>query len=276
MKKMKLILTTVLLTTCWSLMAQEDLNEKLVVPLSDPGAPGELEVNQINGDIYVEGYDGQEVIIDATFRSNSKNKEKGKDKSAPPGMKRIASNPVKISARENDNEVSVQTESWKSRTDLKIKVPTNFDLHLHTIHGVIDVKSINGTLEISGVNGGISLDEISGSVVCNTVNGEVNVRFVEIEPDTPMSFVTLNGNVDVTLPATSNVSAKMKSERGEIYTDFDLNMKSGEPQVKRGGDCNDCNYEITINPWVYGEINNGGAEFTFKNMNGDILIRKRS
>ncbi len=256
----------------WKVMAQEGINEKLVVPLSSPGESGKLKVNQINGDIFIEGYDGQDVIIDATFHSNDKQKAK----SAPPGMTRIASNPVKISAKENDNLVDVHTESWKSRTDLKIKVPANFDLHLHTIHGVIDVQSVQGDMEVSGVNGGIRLDEISGSVVCNTVNGEVNVRFVQIDTDKPMSFVTLNGNVDVTLPTSAKFSAKMKSERGEIYTDFDLNLKSGEPQVKRGGDCDDCNYEISINPWVFGEVNNGGAEFTFKNMNGDILLRKRS
>lgn len=273
---MKKVFILYFLIGSWVAMAQEGINEQLVVPLSSPGETGELKVNQINGDIYVEGYDGQEVIIDATFRSNNEEKEREKDRSAPPGMKRISSNPVKITAKEDNNVVNVNTQSWKRRTDLKIKVPSNFDLHLHTIHGVIDVTSVQGTLEVSGVNGGIKLDEISGTVVCNTVNGEVNVRFVKIDSDTPMSFVTLNGNVDVTLPGSANVSTKMKSDQGEIYTDFDMEMKSGKPQVKRGRDCDDCNYEISINPWVFGEINNGGPEFTFKNMNGDILIRKRS
>lgn len=270
----KALIILVLLST-WAAMAQDGISEKLVVPLSSPGESGKLKVNQINGHIFVEGYDGQDIIIEATFRSNNQEKEREKDKSAPPGMKRIASNPAKITAKENDNIVSVNTESWKKRTDLKIKVPSDFDLHLHTIHGEIDVRSVQGEMEISGVNGGVSLDEISGSVVCNTVNGPVIVRFVNIDADTPMSFVTLNGNVDVTLPGSAGVTAKMKSDQGEIYTDFDMEMKSGNNQVKRGRDCDDCNYEISINSWVFGEINNGGPEFTFKNMNGDILIRKR-
>lgn len=273
---MKKILIISFLIGSLSAMAQDGVNEKLAVPLSSPGERGLLEVNQINGDIYVEGYNGQEVIIEASFQSNNEEEERKRDRSAPPGMKRIASNPAKITAKENDNVVSVNTESWKKRTDLTIKIPSNFDLNLHTIHGVIDVKSVDGAMEISGVNGGLNLDEISGSVVCNTVNGPVNVRFVEMDDDAPMSFVTLNGNVDVTLPASAKVSAKMKSDQGEIYTDFDMEMKSGNNQVKRGRDCDDCNYEITINPWVFGEINSGGPEFTFKNMNGDILIRKRS
>ena len=273
---MKKLFIICFLISSWRAVAQHGINEKLVVPLSSPGDRGALKVNQINGDIYVEGYNGREVIIEATFQSGNENDEREKDRSAPPGMKRIASNPAKITAKEKDNIVSVNTESWKKRIDLSIKIPANFDLHLHTIHGEINVRSVEGSMEISGVNGGVSLDEISGSVVCNTVNGSVNVRFVKMDEDTPMSFVTLNGNVDVTLPASAKVSAKMKSDQGEIYTDFDMEMKSGNNQVKRGRDCNDCNYEITVNPWVFGEINNGGPEFTFKNMNGDILIRKRS
>lgn len=273
---MRKVLILFVLLSSWAVSAQDGISEKLVVPLSSPGQSGELKVNQINGHIYVEGYDGQEVIVEATFQSNNQEKEREKDRSAPPGMKRIASNPAKITAKESDNVVSVNTESWKKRTDLNIKVPSDFDLHLHTIHGEIDVRSVQGAMEISGVNGGVSLDEISGSVVCNTVNGAVNVRFVEIDDDTPMSFVTLNGNVDVTLPGSASVTAKMKSDQGEIYTDFDMAMQSGKNQVKRGGDCDDCNYEISINSWVFGDINQGGPEFTFKNMNGDILIRKRN
>ncbi len=274
---MRKVLILLVLISSWVSNAQDGgISEKLVVPLSSPGEAGKLKVSQINGDIFVEGYSGQEIIIEATFRSNNQEKEREKDKSAPPGMKRIASNPAKITAKENGNVVSVNTESWKKWTDLKIKVPSNFDLDLHTIHGEIDVRSIQGAMEISGVNGGVNLDEISGSAICNTVNGPVNVRFVEIDTDTPMSFVTLNGNVDVTLPGSASVTAKMKSDQGEIYTDFDMEMKSGNNQVKRGRDCDDCNYEISINSWVFGNINSGGPEFTFKNMNGDILIRKRN
>lgn len=252
------------------LFAQNVFSEQVVVPLSSPGERGRLEVNQINGSISVEGYDGKEVIINAV---TSKKEEDRKGKNPPPGMKRIASNPVELRATEDHNEVNVNTESWKRRMDLTIKVPTNFDLQLHVVHGEIEVSNIEGEMEISGVNGGIELDQISGSVVCNTVNGEVNARFVEITDGVPMSFVTLNGNVDVTLPAKAKVLTKMRSERGEIYSDFDMDMTTSKPKITRGEDC-DCEYEVSINSWVYGTINGGTSEFTFKNMNGDILIRK--
>ncbi len=253
----------------------QGLEREIVVPLSDPGERGKLDVNQVNGSITVDGYGGSEVIIKAIYKDY---KEKDKDKNKrnpPPGMKRIASTPAQIRAREEDNHVEVETESWKRKMDLEIKVPENFDLHLHTVHGDILVNNVDGEMEISGVNGKINIDELQGSAVCNTVNGDVVVRFTDVEERTPMSFVTLNGNVDVTLPSKAQVLAKMKSDRGEIYSDFDMEIVVKDAEVRRGNDC-DCEYEVSLNSWTYGEINGGNTEFTFKNMNGDILIRKGS
>ena len=253
----------------------QGLEREIVVPLSDPGERGKLEVNQVNGGIVVNGYGGTEVIIKAIYKEY-KEKDKAKSKrNPPPGMKRIASTPAQIRAREEDNYVEVETESWKRRMDLEIKVPENFDLHLHTVHGDILINNVEGEMEVSGVNGRISIEELQGSAVCNTVNGNVVVRFKELEERTPMSFVTLNGDVDVTLPASAKVLAKMKSDRGEIYSDFDMEVIVKDAEVRRGNDC-DCEYEVSLNSWTYGEINGGSTEFTFKNMNGDILIRKGS
>ena len=126
-------------------------------------------------------------------------------------------------------------------------------------------------MEVSNVNGPITFTDVSGSVLCNTVNGDIIANFKKVTANEPMAFVTLNGNVDVTFPSGIKASAKMKSDRGEIYTDFDMTMTKSKPEPRSSGK----KYEISINSWVYGDINGGGPEYTFKNMNGDILIRKK-
>ena len=88
-----------------------------------------------------------------------------------------------------------------------------------------------------------------------------------------MSFVTLNGDVDVTLPSIAKITAKMKSDRGDIYSDFDMETEVTREEIKKGDDC-DCEYEVSINSFVVGKINGGGPDYTFKNMSGDIIIRK--
>jgi len=273
---MKNIITITFLicsTTVWG----QDFNEKLVVPLSKPGSPGKLEVGQIRGDITIEAYDGSEVIIEATAGStgdsdcDSCDDDNDRRNSPPPGMKRIASSSVEFEASENNNIVEIETNSWKKPIHLDIKIPANFDLEVSTVHGHIRISGVTGAMEVSGVNGPLTFTDVSGSIICNTVNGEVTATFKEVTPNEPMSFVTLNGDVDVTFPASIKAKAKMKSDRGEIFTDFDMTVDKSQPEVKTndGG-----NYKVSINAWVFGAINGGGPEFTFKNMNGDIIIRK--
>jgi DUF4097 and DUF4098 domain-containing protein YvlB len=115
---------------------------------------------------------------------------------------------------------------------------------------------------------------VSGSAVANTVNGDIKATFNRISSNKPMAFSNLNGDIDITLPANAKVSTKMKSEWGEIFTDFDMNINS-----KRGNDSgvnvDSGTYKVSVNNWIYGDINGGGPEYLFKSMRGDIYIRKK-
>lgn len=271
---MKNIITVFILlasTVVWS----QDFNEKLVVPLSNPDTRGKLEVGQVRGDINIEVYDGKDVIIEASASEDKNDDCHGCDdenRNVPAGMKRIASSSVEFSASENNNRVKIETNSWKKGINLDIKIPANFDLKVSTVHGKIDVKGVNGQMEVSTVHGPLTFTDVSGSIVCNTVHGDVITNFKKVTPNEPMSFVTLHGNVDVTFPSNIKATTKMKSDRGEIFTDFEMTVDKSKPETKssdKGG------YKVSINSWVYGAINGGGPEYTMKNMHGDIIIRKK-
>lgn len=273
MKKL-IAISIVLFTTC-TVLAQEKFSEQVTIPLSKPGAPSRIELDHLNGDITVIGYSGNEVLITATAAGSSsldwgcEDCDESKS-TVPPGMKRVNANPMELRARETNNVVEIESDSWKRRMNIEIKAPNNCDLNLSTVHGAISVTNVTGSMEISGVNGGISLENVSGSVVANSVNGDVKAIFKGLVEGQPMSFVTLNGDVDVTLPANTKATTKLRSERGEIYTDFDMALERSKTNVKKDNG----EYEVSINSWVYGKINGGGPEFTFKNMNGSIIVRK--
>jgi DUF4097 and DUF4098 domain-containing protein YvlB len=108
--------------------------------------------------------------------------------------------------------------------------------------------------------------------VANTVNGKVEVTFKTIDPKAPMAFSTLNGNVDVTFPASLKANVKLKSDRGDIYTDFDVVTEQHKPNVSRSGGSG--MISLKIEDWVYGKIDGGGPEIMMKNMNGNIYIQK--
>ena len=258
-----------------SVVAQ-DFNERIALPLSNPSERGKLEVGLIRGDLTVESYNGDEVIIKAFAKTGSKDDdckdcESERRKDIPAGMKRISSSPVQLSATEKNNVIEIETNSWKKPINLVIKVPSKFDLDISTVHGKIVVSGVDGTHEISAVNGPLKFVDMRGSVVSNTVNGDIIAEFKRVNADEPMQFVTLNGDVDVTFPSSIKAKAKMRSEQGEIFTDFEMSVDRSAPQVKSS----EKKYEVSINSWVYGEINGGGPEYTFKNMRGDIIIRKK-
>ena len=256
--------------------AQDDQKEQLVVPLSSPGKVGSLEVGLLNGSIRIIGYEGKEVVIDAIARlSKRKNKEEdSEEKPASGGMRRISSgNSFQLSAEERNNRVQVNSDSWKSSVDLTIRVPRQFSLKLSTVNnGDIEVENVSGQIEVNNVNGNIELRNVSGSAVANTVNGKLIAAFREVSPDAPMAFTTLNGPVDVTFPGSVKLSPRMKSERGEIFSDFDMTLEKSQPKVDRSSKSGV--YRVSIEDWVSGKINGGGPQVLMKNMNGNIYLRK--
>ncbi|MCX6214269.1 DUF4097 family beta strand repeat-containing protein [Spirosoma sp.] len=256
-------------------IAQNDVKEQLVVPLSDPGKPGSLKVGLINGSIRVIGYSGKDVVIDITSSSKrGRRDDDDRPDQSSNGMKRIVTGmSLDISAEEKNNTVNVHANTIKQTVDLTIKVPQRFSLKVSTINnGTIEVENVSGTLEATNVNGYIHLTNVAGSAVANTVNGNLIATFKSIDSDTPMAFSTLNGNVDVTFPASVKANSKLKSDRGDIYSDFDIDVDKNQPKVSRTNQSG--MYQVKIEDWVYGKINGGGPEVMMKNMNGNIYIRK--
>lgn len=253
------------------LLAQGDLKEQLTVPLSDPGKPGTLKVHLIRGSIRVTGYAGNQVVIDATTKQSDRSE---KPKESVDGMKRISKNgAMDISATEENNVVNVSSKLFNSHMELNIKVPSKFSLNVGTINeGDVLVENVDGVLEITNVNGDIRLNNISGSAVANTVNGLLKVNFKTVDAKSPMAFSTLNGNVDVTLPPTAKFDLKLKSDQGDIYSDFDVDVDKATPQATKTS--KDGMYKVSIEDWVKGKVNGGGSEIMMKNMNGNIYVRK--
>lgn len=267
-KVMGVMIVTLLLTA--QVWAQSGSSEQLVVPLSDAGKPYKLNARLVSGSITVVGYEGKDIVIDA----QSGEERKGRVKEGPNGMKRLIGNSnLDITAEENNNQINIHSVVGKT-IHLNIKVPQNEAmLKLSTVNdGNIIASNVKGTLEITNVNGFIKLNNVSGSVVANTVNGDVTVVFKSIDPKAAMGFSTLNGNVDVTFPATLKANVKLKSDRGDIYTDFDVITSQQKNAVTRSNKAG--MYSLKIDDWVYGKIDGGGPEMLMKNMNGNIYIRK--
>ncbi|MEQ6123394.1 DUF4097 family beta strand repeat-containing protein [Pseudotenacibaculum sp. MALMAid0570] len=268
----KLTIASLLLLVAVNLTAQE---ETIKVPLSDPSKPGKLKLVINSGNITVKGYSGKEVIVKATRREGRKHwrKDKGGDKK---GLKRIAVNGLEFRAEEDDNYVVVDTRYYQA-IDFEVQVPKNFSLKLRTVNnGNIVVENVNGAMDVSNTNGSITLTDVSGSVSADALNKDIKVTFVKVTPNAPMAFSSFNGDIDITFPKDIKAKVKVKSERGEIYTDFDINAKPSDSKIAvRNKSGKGKTYQVKVEKWVVGTINGGGAEILFKNYNGDVIIRSK-
>jgi DUF4097 and DUF4098 domain-containing protein YvlB len=241
--------------------------QRLVVPLSNPGSPASLHASVMSGSISVTAYEGNEIVVVATLETEDGEVER-KD-----GMMRIPNTSVGLSIEEEDNVVEISGDWSQNQTRIEIQVPVNTSLELGTVNGgELEVDGVSGTHTLQNVNGGISATNISGTLIASTTNGDVVVSFISLDANTPMSFTTFNGDVDVTMPGGTAGRFLLDSGRGEILTDFDIALEPVETKVTR--DENERGYKVRVEKQVAGRINGGDTEFRFKTYNGDIIIRK--
>ncbi len=265
-----LIAAAALFVVVQPLSAQSD--NKVTVPLSDPSRPVTLRAHLVSGSITVKGADVKEVVVEAKARGGEESHSSGRAE----GMKRIPMTSTGLNIEAENNNVRVSTDSYQRTIDLTITVPTHTSVSLHTVNdGNILVSGVDGELDIDDVNGEVDLKNIGGSVVAHALNGHVVATFNRIDPQKPMAFSSLNGDIDVTFPADLKANVSMRTDNGEVYSDFDVKVLPNAPQQTvednrgRGG-----KYKVKIDKNVRGTINGGGQEIQFKNFNGNIYIRK--
>lgn len=269
----KLVTLSMLLFLVIDLTAQQEIK----VPLTNPSKEGKLKMNILKGSITIKGYSGKEVIIKGTLRKESKSEHswRKKKKGNREGLKKISNNSLEFSATEYDNEVSIRSSMYRT-TDFEIQVPNNFSLKISTTNkGEIYVENVNGSIDVSNTNGKITLKDVSGSVSADALNKDITVSFVKVTPGASMAFSSLNGDIDVTFPKTIKANVKIKVDRGEVYTDFDLKSQPSKPKVTKKEKNMSRYYEVEVEKWITGAINGGGAEILFKNYNGDVIIRSK-
>jgi hypothetical protein len=203
--------------------------------------------------------------------------EREKKERSHEGMRLVTAALTGLTVEEDNNTVTVETDSWKYAVDLTIQVPYSSSLELSsTSDGKIVVENVNGELEINGGNGSVTLRNVSGNVVVHTMNGDIEAVLSKVSGDKPLSFSNMNGDLDITLPADLRANVKMKSQMGNIYSDFDIVLKQTTQKVEASdlkGEKGQ--YKISFDKGIYGTINGGGQEITLTTFNGDIFIRKR-
>ena len=247
----------VLLVASNNLMAQE---YKVAV---ENTKETKLTLTDFTGDLPIEGYSGNEVIITNMSGHNDGPPERAK------GLKPIYAagtdnSGIGVSVEKSGNQITISCLlPFTKRGDFKIKVPENLALNITSgceRNNTLNIKGMRGEIEINNCHD-IDLKNVTGPLVLNTISGSITVTLSSVVKDKPTSIASVSGDVDVTMPANAAVDLEMETISGSIYSDFEIAPPKG--QMKRVGGSS-----------IKSPLNGGGGELKLHVISGNIYLRK--
>jgi hypothetical protein len=242
--------------------------ETITIPLSRPGDPLAMHIDIISAHIEVIGEERKDVALSVTLSS-------GRRKIiTPSGPKLLAGGGSGLEINERDNYVSIESDTPPTnRITIVARVPRRAALDLSTINeGEIIVRDIVGDLQLENVNGPITASNITGSVIAESVNNLIAVGLAGVAAGGATSLSSLNGDITLTLPASAKAELHLDTSRGEIVSDFELDVKPSKPRIERsesrGG------VSVRMEDVIVATVNGGGPVVRVKTLNGTIKIAK--
>ncbi len=241
--------------------------------------------------ITIVGGTGNEIIIESIGENKSKNvlppvpdvPKIDENKEMPDrakGLKQI--NPsgkdnsgVGVYIEKQNNFARLSQSPNLLSDHYKITIPNKVKLNINDMHPYAGMSKFNylisnleNEITVTSINSNFKIENIKGPLVLNATNGSAEVKYSEVKTSKPISIVTVNGYVDLTLPASLKADMQLQSMNGEAYTDFDIKEESSAPDMNLPG----------MNMFIMeGKINGGGSlKINIHSINGDIYLRKKS
>jgi len=220
-----------------------------------------VEVRGINGSIDASPATGSEVEVVAVKRGRRDDPSQVKIDVVPHagGVTICAVYPSRSGRPTNDcqpggghsdirdNDVSVE---------FTVRVPAGVAFLGRNVNGGIGVKGLTGNVDAQTVNGGIEI-ATRGIARAKTVNGSIDVVMGSTDWTGDLEFESVNGAVQVTLPANASAHVTASTVNGGLNSDFPL-MVQGR-----------------LNPrHIEGTIGQGGRELRLQTVNGSIELRR--
>ena len=265
------VLCLLLASAAVAQQAAQPTTDRITVPFSDPERPGTLRVKLLEGTVTIKGTNRRDVLFVANSQQAREALRRRQQADPPPGMRRLTQ-PGGFGVEEHDNEMSVSS-GFSREINLDVEVPMRTKLIVSIVDGRISVDSVDSEMEINTVDGGITLTNVGGSVVAHAVDGNIAATVARVAPQAPMAFTSLNGDIDVTLPAAVKANLRLRSDQGDVFTDFDVQVTAGA-SANRTQQRNGRNTRIDVNRSIYGMVNGGGPDFELRTFDGNIYVRK--
>ncbi len=241
-----------LFTLLLSVSAYADVRDEIVKSYN-VSERAEFRLENINGEVEINGWDKNEIKITATITADN---QEARDR-------------ITIDFKENGRGVSVETHykkssSWKNNNsgsvDYLVMVPQQAKLAaIELVNGSLSIENVSGEMKIDLVNGSIVAKGLMNDSDINSVNGSIEVSYQGISENLKdISIDTVNGRIELNVPAEINANVDIETMHGSIRNDFglsaDKNMFSGRN--------------------LHGTIGSGDIRISIESVNGGIRLLK--
>ncbi len=247
--------------------------------LQKPAAGSVFALYNVFGDVKVEGYNGNQVMIeiDETIMANKAEDLEEAKKSFKPGFDQKADSIIAYTAEPYDSRPNIGSNNarrnYTIKLDYTVKVPNNINIKVSTVNsGEVIVKDVYSTLNASNVNGPVTIVNAKGITNAHTVNGNITASYLAIPPDAS-GYKTVNGKVEVSYPSSLSADMQLRSMNGQFYTDFP-NAEKLPTEITKTESRKDNAIVYRLNKSTKIRVGNGGKLFKFETLNGNIYIKK--
>ncbi len=233
---------------------------KRTIPVSPDGV---VILENTNGAVEIEGWDGKEVIIEA-----QKIVRGGSSSTVETYFRK-----TRINVRKEGKNVIIRTimpkrhfSFWKMifggavniSVKYRLKIPYSITAKIKTTNGSITATHLKGVVMLSTTNGKIDIQETTGLVKAKTTNGSIRAELAQLQPDGEYEMQTTNGSIKIWLPANAMFEVHAQTTNGSIESDFPVKVKG----------------RLTGNA-MEGVVGDGGPVFLLQTTNGSITLRAR-
>ncbi|MBC6991953.1 hypothetical protein [Hymenobacter sp. BT491] len=244
-----------------------------------------LVLYNIFGNVTVQGYSGNKVVVEVTKTITAKDAatlEQGK-KEAQVGFEQRNDTVVVYNQGPHDSRPNRgrRNNDWDNRRieyeytfDFTVKVPAQMKVHVSTVNnGKVVIQDVTGALQAYNVNGAIAIKNAKGATTARTVNGNVDASYLS-SPAGNSSYNTINGQITVVCPKDLSADLHFKSFHGELFTDFPkaeiLPAQVTQNKQQEGAGTK---YKLTKDTAV--RLGKGGTNLRFETLNGDVTVKQQ-
>lgn len=156
-------------------------------------------------------------------------------------------------------------KSFTQRNGIKFTLPKTMDISLDCGNlGSVRIENFTSEIEVESNVGHIHLVDVTGPVTASSSTGGINVEFIKVNQNAPISIRTATASVDVTIPENTNADLVLKTTMGTVYTNFDLDIKRDDDMKNLSG-----------NRKIVTKLNEGGVKISLSSSTGNVYLRKK-